>query len=138
MQSFLRWLVSDPVSGDDEVARIASEPSGRGAAFFDLDKTLMQGSSGFQFARAVREAGLISRRQLVSDAMANMRFRLHGAGDEEAEALRIRIATEDADNRVRPSGRRQAGVHSHGGRPGHGSGAREGDDLRRRARLGAR
>jgi len=93
--------VSDTVSGDDEVARIAAEPSGRGAAFFDLDKTLMQGSSGFQFARAVREAGMITRRQLVSDAMANIRFRLRGAGDEEAEALRIRIATSLEGVRVR-------------------------------------
>lgn len=89
------------VSGDDEVARIAAEPSGRGASFFDLDKTLMQGSSGFQFARAVREAGMITRRQLVSDAMANIRFRLRGASDEESEALRIRIATSLQGVRVR-------------------------------------
>ncbi len=91
----------EAVTGNDEVARIAAEPSGRGAAFFDLDKTLMQGSSGFQFARAVREAGLISRRQLASDAMANLRFRLHGASDEESEALRIRIATSLEGVRVR-------------------------------------
>jgi HAD superfamily hydrolase (TIGR01490 family) len=71
------------------------------AAFFDLDKTLMQGSSGFQFARAVREAGMMSRRQLVSDAIANMRFRLRGASDEESEALRIRIATSLEGVRVR-------------------------------------
>ncbi len=93
--------MTEVVSGNDEVARIAAEPSGRGAAFFDLDKTLMQGSSGFQFARAVREAGMISRRQLVSDAIANLRFRLRGAGDEEAEALRIRIATSLEGVRVR-------------------------------------
>ena len=93
--------MTEVVSGNDEVARIAAEPSGRGAAFFDLDKTLMQGSSGFQFARAVREAGMISRRQLASDAIANIRFRLRGAGDDEAEALRIRIATSLEGVRVR-------------------------------------
>ncbi|HTW12507.1 MAG TPA: HAD-IB family hydrolase [Solirubrobacteraceae bacterium] len=93
--------MAEVVSGNDEVARIAAEPSARGAAFFDLDKTLMQGSSGFQFARAVREAGMITRRQLVSDAMANIRFRLRGAGDDEAEALRIRIATSLEGVRVR-------------------------------------
>jgi HAD superfamily hydrolase (TIGR01490 family) len=93
--------MTEVVSGNDEVARIAAEASGRGAAFFDLDKTLMQGSSGFQFARAVREAGMISRRQLVSDAVANVRFRLRGAGDDEAEALRIRIATSLEGVRVR-------------------------------------
>lgn len=73
----------------------------RAAAFFDLDKTLMQGSSGFQFARAVREAGMMSRRQLIADAVANIRFRLHGASDEQSEALRIRIATSLEGVRVR-------------------------------------
>ena len=33
----------------------------RGAAFFDLDKTLMAGSSGIFFARAAYETGMISR-----------------------------------------------------------------------------
>lgn len=93
--------MSETVSGDVEVARVAAEPAARGAAFFDLDKTLMQGSSGFQFARAVREAGLMSRRQLVADAIANLRFRLHGASDEQSEALRTRIATSLEGVRVR-------------------------------------
>ena len=72
-----------------------------GAAFFDLDKTLMQGSSGFQFARAARQAGVISRRQLVSDAVANVKFRLHGASDEQSEELRVRIAAALEGTRVR-------------------------------------
>ena len=72
-----------------------------GAAFFDLDKTLMQGSSGFQFARAVYEAGMLSRRQLASDAWANLRFRLRGASDAESEALRHRIAETLEGVRVR-------------------------------------
>ncbi len=91
----------EEVSGADEVARVIAQPSGHGAAFFDLDKTLMQGSSGFQFARAVREAGMMSRRQLVSDGIANLRFRLRGATDEESEAIRIRIATSLEGVRVR-------------------------------------
>jgi HAD superfamily hydrolase (TIGR01490 family) len=74
---------------------------GPGAAFFDLDKTLMQGSSAFQFARAVRAAGLISRRQLVGDAVANLKFRLRGASDEETAKLRDRIAGSVKDIRVR-------------------------------------
>jgi HAD superfamily hydrolase (TIGR01490 family) len=73
----------------------------RGAAFFDLDKTLMQGSSAFQFARAVREAGLMTRRQLASDALANVRFRLRGASDAQSEALRDRIAASLEGIRVR-------------------------------------
>ena len=93
--------VTETVSGTAEAARVAAEPAARGAAFFDLDKTLMQGSSGFQFARAVREAGMMSRRQLVSDGIANVRFRLHGASDEQSEAMRNRIATSLEGVRVR-------------------------------------
>jgi HAD superfamily hydrolase (TIGR01490 family) len=82
---------------------------GRGAAFFDLDKTLMQGSSGFQFAQAARELGLISRRQLISDGLANLRFRLRGVTDAESEALRHRIASSLEGVRVRDLER--LGVH---------------------------
>jgi HAD superfamily hydrolase (TIGR01490 family) len=75
--------------------------TGQGAAFFDLDKTLMQGSSGFQFARAVREAGMMSRRQLLVDGLANLQFRLRGASDAQSEAIRDRIATSLEGVRVR-------------------------------------
>jgi HAD superfamily hydrolase (TIGR01490 family) len=52
----------------------------------------MEGSSAFQFGRAAYRAGLMSRRQLVSDARANIRFRLRGATDEATYALRNRIS----------------------------------------------
>jgi HAD superfamily hydrolase (TIGR01490 family) len=67
-------------------------PAAVGAAFFDLDKTLMQGSSAFQFARAAFKSGLMSRRQLLADALANLQFRLRGATDADSLALRERIA----------------------------------------------
>jgi HAD superfamily hydrolase (TIGR01490 family) len=72
----------------------------RSAAFFDLDRTLMAGSSAFQFGRASYEAGLLSRRQLARDAWANVRFRLQGSTDEATEALRERIYTSIAGQRV--------------------------------------
>src|SRR5665213_3655289 len=68
------------------------QADGGGAAFFDLDKTLMQGSSAFQFARAAFKSGLMSRRQLQADALANLQFRLRGATDADSIALRERIA----------------------------------------------
>ncbi len=71
-----------------------------GAAFFDLDRTLMQGSSAFQFGRAAHRAGLLGRRQLLADAFANLRFRLRGASDEDSLALRDRIAASLAGQRV--------------------------------------
>jgi HAD superfamily hydrolase (TIGR01490 family) len=71
------------------------------AAFFDLDKTLMEGSSAFQFGRAAYRAGLMGRRQLVADGLANLRFRLRGATDEDTSALRDRISRSLEGVRVR-------------------------------------
>ncbi|HEV3001966.1 MAG TPA: HAD family hydrolase [Solirubrobacteraceae bacterium] len=72
----------------------------RGAAFFDLDRTLMAGSSAFQFGRASYEAGLLSRRQLARDAWANVRFRLEGSTDAATDALRARIFESIRGRRV--------------------------------------
>ncbi len=73
---------------------------GRAGAFFDLDKTLIEGSSAFQFARAAYRAKLLGRRQLLSDGIANVRFRLRGASDEDSRALRERIAGSLEGTRV--------------------------------------
>src|SRR3954453_19816233 len=64
----------------------------RTAAFFDLDKTLIEGSSALHFARAAYRNGLISRRQMARDVWANIRFRLQGSTDESTQVLRERIA----------------------------------------------
>jgi HAD superfamily hydrolase (TIGR01490 family) len=63
----------------------------RSAAFFDLDRTLMAGSSGVFFAKAAFETGMISRARLVKDLYENLRFRLVGSTDERADAVRIRV-----------------------------------------------
>jgi HAD superfamily hydrolase (TIGR01490 family) len=61
----------------------------RGAAFFDLDKTLMAGSSGMPFARVAMRHGIVSRRQVVSWGVEHMRYRLRGTTDERTtEVLR--------------------------------------------------
>ena len=72
-----------------------------GAAFFDLDRTLMEGSSAFQFGRAAYRAGLMSRRRLIADGWANIRFRLQGSTDEATHALRDRISESLEGTRVR-------------------------------------
>lgn len=62
----------------------------RAAAFFDLDKTLMAGSSGMQFARVATRQGIVSRRLLASWAVEHLRYRLRGTTDERtAEVLRV-------------------------------------------------
>jgi HAD superfamily hydrolase (TIGR01490 family) len=71
------------------------------AAFFDLDRTLMAGSSGFHWVRAAYRAGLVSRRQLAADAWANLQFRLQGSTDEATDRIRVRVGAFIADRRVR-------------------------------------
>jgi HAD superfamily hydrolase (TIGR01490 family) len=62
------------------------------AAFFDLDRTLMAGSSGFHWARAGARAGLIPRRQLYADAWANLQFRLQGSTDASTQRVQDRVS----------------------------------------------
>jgi HAD superfamily hydrolase (TIGR01490 family) len=73
---------------------------GRAAAFFDLDKTLIEGSSALHFGRAAYRQGLVSRRQLARDAWANVRFRLRGSTDELTEELKRRVLDAIAGQRV--------------------------------------
>ncbi len=73
----------------------------RAAAFFDLDKTLMAGSSGIFFARAAYETGMISRGRLVRDVYENVRFRLLGSTDDRADDVRRRVGEMIAGVRVR-------------------------------------
>src|SRR4051812_33277519 len=61
----------------------------------------MAGSSGLHWVRAVYRAGMISRRQLASDAWANLKFRLRGSTDEETKAIRDRLGVFLEGKRVR-------------------------------------
>jgi HAD superfamily hydrolase (TIGR01490 family) len=97
---------AEPAAGGDlphaaPPAPVPPEAAQNGAAFFDLDRTLMAGSSAFQWARASYQAGLITRRQIASDAWANIRFRLQGSTDEGTEELRVRVAKAIEGVRVR-------------------------------------
>jgi HAD superfamily hydrolase (TIGR01490 family) len=66
-------------------ARATTSPAAAGsAAFFDLDKTLMAGSSGMVWARVTREAGILPRRLMARWALDHLRYRLRGASDEAA------------------------------------------------------
>src|ERR671917_1439148 len=71
-----------------------------GAAFFDLDKTLIEGSSAIHFGRAAYKHGMVSRRRLARDLWANIRFRLSGSTDAGTDELRQRILDSIAGQRV--------------------------------------
>jgi HAD superfamily hydrolase (TIGR01490 family) len=90
------------VSADQDGAVVGSSNGRpRAAAFFDLDKTLMAGSSGVFFARAAYETGMISRGRLVHDVYENLRFRLRGSTDDRADDVRRRVGEMIAGVRVR-------------------------------------
>ena len=61
------------------------------AAFFDLDRTLIAGSSAFVFGRAAFDAGLIRPADFASDAFAALKFRLFGSSDTSSKNVRERI-----------------------------------------------
>ena len=65
--------------------------SPRSAAFFDLDRTLMAGSSGAQFGRAAFRSGMVSRAQMTKWAIDHIRFRLRGATDRDTDELMAEI-----------------------------------------------
>ena len=71
----------------------AGDGGGTGAAFFDLDKTLMAGSSGMVFARVANRKGFVPRRQLARWGWDHLRYRLRGSTDEQTNAV-LRVAKQ--------------------------------------------
>ncbi|HZJ47592.1 MAG TPA: HAD-IB family hydrolase [Acidimicrobiia bacterium] len=61
------------------------------AAFFDLDRTLISGSSVFAFGMAAWRHGMVTTRELLDDATNAILFRLGGSSDDKADAVRDRI-----------------------------------------------
>jgi HAD superfamily hydrolase (TIGR01490 family) len=113
---------------------VSMASSGPSAAFFDLDRTLISGSSAFVFATAARRAGLMGTRQLARDGMSALTFKLRGASDDKSAAVRDRILGAVSGMRqddlvalnaevlprlldkIRPEARRLLDLHRHAGR----------------------
>jgi HAD superfamily hydrolase (TIGR01490 family) len=70
------------------------------AAFFDLDRTLMAGSSGLHWARAARSAGLLTRRRMARYGWENVKFRLQGSTDSATDRVRREVGEMIAGQRV--------------------------------------
>jgi HAD superfamily hydrolase (TIGR01490 family) len=108
--------------------------AGPSAAFFDLDRTLISGSSAFDIALAARKAGYLRTTQLARDAVSAVMFKLRGASDDKSDAVRQRILgavtgmrQEDLVglnaevlpkllDKIRPEARRLLDLHRHAGR----------------------
>jgi HAD superfamily hydrolase (TIGR01490 family) len=64
----------------------------RSAAFFDLDKTVIAKSSALAFGRPFYRDGLITRRDMVKSAYAQLAFRLGGADEVQMARIRDHVA----------------------------------------------
>jgi len=65
--------------------------SGPSAAFFDLDRTLISGSSAYTLALQARRAGMIPNLEFVRDAASAAAFKLFGADDDTTDAVKARV-----------------------------------------------
>lgn len=108
--------------------------SGPSAAFFDLDRTLISGSSAIILAAGARTAGFLSTTQFARDAGAALRFKLRGASDQTTDGVRDRMLGAVKGMRqddlvalnaeilpkllakIRPEARRLLDLHRHAGR----------------------
>jgi HAD superfamily hydrolase (TIGR01490 family) len=108
--------------------------SGPSAAFFDLDRTLISGSSAFILATTARANGLVPTRQFLRDAGAALLFKLRGSNDRTTDGVRDRILGAVKGMRqddlialnaevlpkllgkIRPEARRLLDLHRHAGR----------------------
>ena len=63
----------------------------KAAAFFDLDRTIISGSSVFVFGWVAYRNGLVSNAELAKDTANAARFKVAGAGDERTEAVKNRV-----------------------------------------------
>ena len=104
------------------------------AAFFDLDRTLISGSSAYYFGIAAWRNDMIPLADLLSDARKAIAFKLFGSTDESSEQVRDRIlsAVEGARqedllalneeiipqilDRIRPESRSLIDMHHEAGR----------------------
>jgi HAD superfamily hydrolase (TIGR01490 family) len=64
----------------------------RSAAFFDLDKTIIAKSSALAFGRPFYRDGLITRRDMVKAAYAQLVFRIGGADEQQMARIRDHVA----------------------------------------------
>ena len=82
------------VHGSGKLARRvrpATEPARRSAAFFDLDKTIIAGSSALAFSRPFRRQGLITRRAVLRSGYAQLLIMLSGADAATMDSIARRI-----------------------------------------------
>ena len=108
---------------------------GPSAAFFDLDRTLIAGSSAFTLATAARSMKMMPTHELARDAVAAVAFKLHGdhatgASDSARDRILGFVGGQRQDDllalnervlpvllgKIRPEARKLVDIHRHAGR----------------------
>ena len=74
------------------IVRLDWPAVGRSAAFFDLDKTVITKSSALAFGRPFYRDGLITRRDVIKAAYAQLIFKVGGADDQQMVRMRDYLA----------------------------------------------
>jgi HAD superfamily hydrolase (TIGR01490 family) len=113
---------------------LSSASRGSSAAFFDLDRTLIAGSSAFALATAARSMKMMPTHEILRDAITAATFKFRGADDGTSDAARDRILSFVKGQRqddlvalnekvlptllgkIRPEARRLVDNHRHAGR----------------------
>jgi HAD superfamily hydrolase (TIGR01490 family) len=114
---------------------VAVAGSGPSAAFFDLDRTLIAGSSAFALAKAARKMYMLPTQELLRDAVTAATFKFRGdhntgAADNARDRVLGFIKGHRQDDlaalnervlpallgKVRPEARRLVDMHRHAGR----------------------
>jgi HAD superfamily hydrolase (TIGR01490 family) len=120
---------------------VASAVNGPSAAFFDLDRTLIAGSSAFTLALAARAMKMMPSHELVRDALTAATFKFRGdhgrhaeggpsASDDARDRILGFIGGQRQDDlaalnervlpvllgKIRPEARRLVDIHRHAGR----------------------
>lgn len=114
---------------------VAVASAGPSAAFFDLDRTLIAGSSAFTLALAARSTNMVPARELARDAVTAATFKFRGdhntgAADNARDRILGFVAGHRQDDllalnehvlptllgKIRPEARRLVDIHRHAGR----------------------
>jgi HAD superfamily hydrolase (TIGR01490 family) len=78
-------MVGDP---EPTALQVEGRATGRPAAFFDLDKTIIAKSSTLAFSKPFQAGGLISRRAVLRSAYAQFVYLVGGADHDQMEKMR--------------------------------------------------
>jgi len=85
-------VAQKPLVLDDEFLSKHGSSGNATLAIFDLDRTLVSGSSLLPFASELASAGLLERRTVARAAISNARYRRRGASDGRVDSVRRGVA----------------------------------------------